>query len=224
MAKIKKIANFQALRWIVAAKVGLFCGFFPAYSPVTDGMHWVEVSGTEARRAEIIKIHSIMKRSRKGLDEASAWSLAETISTEAKKHGLDPVLVLAVINVESRFHHQKTSPDGARGLMQIRPFVGSNLAEQTEMVEDWEGAESLDDPILNVKLGIFYLGSLKKRFKNMELALTAYNWGPTRVQSRLEEDEPISLDYAERVLSNYEDLRQPFQIRRAGWKESERSR
>ena len=158
------------------------------------------------------------------MGETFTWGLAETISSEARKYGLDPMLVLAVINVESRFHHQKTSPDGARGLMQIRPFVGSDLAEQTDLVEDWEGAESLDDPILNVKLGIFYLGSLKKRFKNMELALTAYNWGPTRVQSRLEEDEPISLDYAERVLSNYEDLRQPFQIRRAGWKESERSR
>ena len=187
-------------------------------------MYWVEASNPEPQRAEIIKIYSIMKWHREGLSEAPAWDLAETISSEARKYGLDPMLVLAVINVESRFHHQKTSPDGARGLMQIRPFVGSNLAEQTEMVEDWEGAESLDDPILNVKLGIFYLGSLKKRFKNMELALTAYNWGPTRVQSRLEEDEPISLDYAERVLSNYEDLRQPFQIRRAGWREPERSR
>jgi len=223
MGIFKNIQYFQLFRWFLAIKIALLCGFFPNYSPITGGMYWVEVLVKPAPlREEIIKIHSIMKR--KGVSESSIWGLAETISTEAKKFSIDPILVLAVIDVESRFLHQATSPYGARGLMQIRPFVGDHLAGQAELLEDWEGAKSLDDPILNVKLGIFYLGSLKKRFKNMELALTAYNWGPTRVQSRLEEDEPISLDYAERVLSNYEDLRQPFRIRRAGWKESEQSR
>lgn len=218
MGMFKKIIGFQSLRMYAVATVGFLCGFLPAYSPTTVGMHWVEVSRSEAQRSEIIRIHSIVKQNRKTLPEADAWNLAETISREAKKSVLDPMLVLAVINVESRFHDRKTSPDGARGLMQIRPFVGNDLAEQSQLIEDWEGAKSLDDPILNVKLGIFYLGSLKKRFKNLELALTAYNWGPSRVQSRLEEDGPIPLDYAGRVLSHYESFRQPLHIQRAAWR------
>lgn len=215
MRILKNIQRFQPFRWFLAIKISLLCGFFPNYSPITGGMYWVEeLTKPAPQREEILKIHSIMKR--KGLSESSIWGLAETISTESKKFSIDPILVLAVIDVESRFLHQTTSPYGARGLMQIRPFVGDHLAGQAELLEDWEGAESLDDPILNVKLGIFYLGYLKKRFKNIELALTAYNWGPTRVQSRLDEDEPISLHYAERVLSKHEELRQRFRIRGTG--------
>jgi soluble lytic murein transglycosylase len=206
-----------AVRWLLAAKLALVSGFYPVDSPMSDGRQWVEtIAGEERHREEIIRIHSVVKRKQRDLDEASAWSLAAAISDEARKHDLDPLLVLALINVESRFQPERTSPHGARGLMQILPFVGSDLASRADLGESWEGERSLDDPILNVKLGIFYLGSLMKQFKNLELALTAYNWGPTRLQSRIEEDEPISLDYAQKVLSYYQKLRHRFGTPAAG--------
>src|SRR3972149_1779412 len=66
----------------------------------------------------------------------------------------------------------------------------------------------LDDPVLNIKLGVFYLNSLKKNFRDLKLALTAYNWGPTEVRNRLQEDEVLPLAYAMKVLSTYQSYRQ----------------
>ncbi|MGH7773032.1 MAG: lytic transglycosylase domain-containing protein [Candidatus Binatia bacterium] len=136
------------------------------------------------------------------LSEGLAWGIAETISGESEKHSLDPMLVLALINVESRFHQTAVSTEGARGLMQIRPLVANALAEEVEL-EGWEGEKSLDDPITNIKLGVFYLGYLKKSFRDLKLTLAAYNSGPTEINRRLEEEEELPIEFAMKVLSTY---------------------
>jgi soluble lytic murein transglycosylase-like protein len=109
---------------------------------------------------------------------------------------------------------------GARGLMQVRPIVAHALASEllgkesgtNEALEPYFarfGPEQLDleDPVLNIKLGISYLYLLKKSFRDLTLALTAYNRGPTEVKNRLEEDEAVPLDYANRVFSAYHGYR-----------------
>lgn len=149
---------------------------------------------------ETLNIYSILMSHRTDLSKASLWSTAETILEESKRHSLDPLLVLALIRVESRFRHAAVSTRGARGLMQIRPHVGAALAAEAE-IENWQGAKSLDDPILNVKLGIFYLGELKARFRDLNLALSAYNLGPTEVEKRLEEGEAIPSRYVSEILA-----------------------
>ncbi|MFQ5851188.1 MAG: lytic transglycosylase domain-containing protein [Candidatus Binatia bacterium] len=151
---------------------------------------------------ETVKIYSVLKSHRNDLDESSAWTIAKTTLEESKKHSLDPMLVLAIIKVESRFQHLAVSPVGARGLMQIRPFVASALVPEVDL-ETWHGIESLDDPVLNIKIGVFYLSRLKKRFRDMKLTLTAYNWGPTKIRNRLAEKGVIPLGYAMKVLSTY---------------------
>jgi soluble lytic murein transglycosylase len=158
------------------------------------------------KREKILKIYSILKTYRSELDETSTWAIAETIMGESERYSLDPILVLASIKVESNFHPEALSSEGARGLMQIRPFVAQTLAEKVEL-DQWEGERSLDDPILNIKLGVFYINYLKKRFRDLEVALSAYNRGPTAIQSRLEYEEPIPLGYATKVLSAYEIYR-----------------
>src|SRR5512140_3486538 len=55
------------------------------------------------------------------LEPALRQRLARTIAEEANGAGFDPLLVLAVIDVESDFEQASVSPAGARGLMQIRP-------------------------------------------------------------------------------------------------------
>ena len=45
-----------------------------------------------------------------------------TVHYEAKRAGLDPQLVLGLIQVESNFHKYAVSSAGARGLMQVMPF------------------------------------------------------------------------------------------------------
>jgi soluble lytic murein transglycosylase-like protein len=74
------------------------------------------------------------------------------------------------------------------------------MAEDAEL-ERWEGEKSLDDPIINIKLGVFYLGYLKERFGDLRVALTAYNRGPTWVQKRIEDGMALPLEYARKVIA-----------------------
>jgi soluble lytic murein transglycosylase len=133
--------------------------------------------------------------------------VAETIWQESRKYSLDPMLVLAVIKVESEFQSGAVSTYGARGLMQLRPDVAHALAEETDL-DAWENENSLHDPVTNIKLGAYYLGQLKEKFGDLKLALTAYNRGPTWVQRMIESKTALPLDYARKVLNASHNYRE----------------
>ena len=184
--------------------------------------HWIERVGLSdsKRSSELFQIYSVLKSQRGDLRDSWAWNISNTILEESRRHGLDPLLVLALINVESSFQSEAVSTEGARGLMQIRPIAATAVVN--ELVSINKGIDGgiedsldpsylhpldLDDPVLNIKLGVFYLYSLKKNFRDLKLALTAYNWGPTEVRNRLEDDEGLPLEYAMKVLSTYHSYR-----------------
>ena len=175
--------------------------------------HWVELFEHQEKKEsyDLLKIYSVLRTYRMDLRETQAWHISQTILGESLKHALDPLLVLAVINVESHFRHAAVSPKGARGLMQLRPFVATALAQEIGLGLDSKtqtfDPESLDDPILNIKLGVFYLQDLKNRFQDVRLALTAYNWGPTEIKTRLDKNDAIPEEYASKVLSKYRRFR-----------------
>lgn len=160
---------------------------------------------------ELFRIYSIVKSRTMDLKDASTWDISEAILREGKKNSLDPLLLLAVIDVESSFQHTAVSNMGARGLMQIRPIVAHAMADKVDLDVYYESRElnldALDDPILNIKLGAFYLQYLKNRFSDLELALTAYNWGPTEIDNRLTMEEAVPLEYALKVLTTYQKYR-----------------
>ncbi len=97
--------------------------------------------------------------------------LDKSIELYSRKYGIDPVLIRAMIQVESGFEPRAVSHAGAQGLMQIMPGTQSYL-----------GLEDPFDPDANVEAGIRYLSSLLERFHSLELALAAYNAGPSRVE------------------------------------------
>ncbi len=98
-------------------------------------------------------------------------SLVPVIEREAKRHDLEPELVQAVIQAESGYNPKALSSKGAMGLMQLMPATATLLA-----VDDpW-------DPEQNVRGGAAYLRQLFDRFGRLELALAAYNAGPTAVE------------------------------------------
>ncbi len=208
MGQYKKCSYFQPVGGLYASGLALLSFYLLLSIPTNpfqeSSDYWIELfdEAKEKRRDEIIGIYSLIKSQRKNFSEASNWAIAETISGESEKHSLDPMLVLALINVESRFHQTAVSTDGARGLMQILPLVANALAEEVEL-ESWEGEKSLDDPITNIKLGVFYLGYLKKSFRDLKLTLAAYNSGPTEINRRLEEEEELPVEFAMKVLSTY---------------------
>lgn len=89
----------------------------------------------------------------------------ELIATTAAKHGVDPRVVHALIQVESAYHSRAVSSKGARGLMQLMPSTGRQY-----------GALDLFDPKVNLDAGVRHLKSLLKRF-DLPVALAAYNAG-----------------------------------------------
>jgi soluble lytic murein transglycosylase len=160
---------------------------------------------------ELIRIYSIVKSHRPDISEAEAKELSEVILEECSWYGLDPMLVLAVINVESKFQYGAVSPAGARGIMQILPYVGKSLLQEIGLHQPVHSVpfkpEFLDDPFLNIKLGVYYLHGLRKSFRNLAHALTAYNMGPTETKNRLENDIELSEEYATMVLAAYQQYK-----------------
>lgn len=218
MAAVNKRVIFQLLRQVASAYgLGLLSLLTVVLNPVHpfrgESSHRVELAdySGDTEDYELFRIYSVVKSRRMDLKDTSAWAISETIQAESLKNSLDPLLVLAVIEVESSFQHTAVSQRGARGLMQIRPLVANALADKVDLGVDFAAQEihpeALDDPILNIKLGAFYLQHLKKRFRDVKLALTAYNWGPTEISNRLDMEEAVPLDYAMKVLSAYHNYR-----------------
>ena len=142
-----------------------------------------------------------LKGRRSGLSEAEIVQVAETIVREANIYEIDPNLVLAVIHIESRGNAFALSPVGAMGMMQIMPPTGEELAEQLEIL--WRGSQTLFDPLLNVRMGIAYLEKLESRYGSMATALAAYNWGPSRIDSRIRHGIALPVVYSGSVLATY---------------------
>jgi len=163
------------------------------------------------RPNELVKIYSVVKDHRPDIEDAEAWRVAEVILEESIKRHLDPMMVLAVIRVESGFQYTAVSPMGARGIMQIMPETGRSL---TEALRHEYGLhppsyrpEFLDDPLFNIRLGVYYLHDLTKQFRSLNLALLAYNAGPGEIQNRLENNIAFSDEYATLVFDAYHHLK-----------------
>jgi soluble lytic murein transglycosylase-like protein len=167
----------------------------------------VEVS-EKPRPKEHIKIYSIVKSHRPDIADSEIWNVSEVILEESSKRKLDPLLVLALIRIESGFQYAPVSPSGARGIMQIMPETGKSLAKSLSREYGLKPIafrpESLDDPLLNIQLGIYYLHGLKKQFRDLSLALSAYNAGPVAIQSRLDNNLELADEFAALVLDAYE--------------------
>jgi soluble lytic murein transglycosylase-like protein len=161
---------------------------------------------------ELLNVYSVVRKRMTDASDSSVWAVSKTILEESRRHALDPLLVVALINVESGFQLRAASADGARGLMQIQPFSAKAIAEQRRSVYQKDkhvsgGDPDLDNPIVNIKLGVFYLHSLRQSFSDLKVALAAYNQGPTQVKNLLVEEEDVPSDYAMKVLSTYHGYR-----------------
>jgi soluble lytic murein transglycosylase-like protein len=123
--------------------------------------------------------------------------VARSILQESEKHSLDPVLVLAVIQIESRFDRNAVSTRGAQGLMQVRRVVVDELVGEGKIPAR---PHDLNDPQVNVEIGVSYLAHLVEMFGDLNIALAAYNWGPTRIREKLAANQTIPLQYVSKVL------------------------
>jgi soluble lytic murein transglycosylase-like protein len=145
--------------------------------------------------------------------EEIAAELARGILHESEKNSVDPLLVVAVIQVESRFDHRAKSSRGARGLMQIQPVVVAELIEEGKISP--QGNRNLNDPIVNLRVGVSYLAYLKEMFGDVRVALAAYNWGPARIRQMIAAKEKIPSEYATKVLTVQRSLEDQMALNHA---------
>lgn len=132
------------------------------------------------RHPDSERIDAVLARRGPGLGLRLREQLTGAIAEESTAAGFDPLLVLAIIDVESDFRDAAVSNMGARGLMQIQPVTLQFIAQREGIKLTAKEIEA--DPALRVRLGIRYLKYLSSRFGNdLDLALMAYNAGPTRV-------------------------------------------
>lgn len=138
------------------------------------------------------------------------------IVTVAQKHGLDPLLIKAIVYEESFFSPRAQSSQKAVGLMQVTPIVAQELIEVTrsrslaQAIADVSGnapqgdpsfEEALSDPTASLHVGCWYLQTLLNRYRDepdsLAVALAAYNAGPANVERWASNNERSNLSREE---------------------------
>ncbi len=150
------------------------------------------------------QIHLILQEEALKLDQLTKRELTATVLTLSHEYSIDPILILAVIKVESHFDPKALSAKGARGFMQLMPVAARESAKELDIKDHHR---RLHEPMLNVRVGVHYLAQLIKRFKgDLVKALLAYNRGPTAV-SRDYKNRSVPLNgYQLRVLNTYREF------------------
>ncbi len=125
------------------------------------------------------------------------------IRTTARKYGLEPALVKAVIQVESNFNPTAVSSAGARGLMQLMPGTAARYSV---------GMHELFNPWENIETGAQHLAYLKTLFpNNLDFVLAAYNAGENNVV-RYSGIPPFpeTVDYVQKVKYSHNIFKRVF--------------
>ena len=117
------------------------------------------------------------------------------INSSARRYGVDPNLVKAIIMTESSFNPNAGSNKGAQGLMQLMPGTARGLGVQNSL-----------NPAQNIEGGTKYIAQMLRMFKgDVRKALWAYNAGPGNAKKGRLPDETKA--YIPRVMGFYNALR-----------------
>ncbi len=101
---------------------------------------------------------------------------SEYVYSYSSKHGLDSLLIFAIIKAESNFKPNSISNSNAKGLMQLMESTASEIASKLEI--EYKENESIYDPETNIMIGTAYFKELLDIYNgNQLLAMTAYNAG-----------------------------------------------
>ncbi|NWG03660.1 MAG: lytic transglycosylase domain-containing protein [Syntrophaceae bacterium] len=156
------------------------------------------------REQTIKEILEVLDRHSMDLADVTKAEIAEVIYEEALRHKHDPKFILALIAIESSFQNWSVSEQGAKGLMQIMPYVAESIAR--ELGIEWSGDQILFNPYFNIRIGIYYLSRLLLDFDDIGIALTAYNYGPTYVKGLVQRKEKIPSNYYRKFLTAYQNI------------------
>ena len=164
------------------------------------------ISNEAKREFYITKAVGIISKNNSTIDNKSIYEISKTIYEESIRYNFNPLLITAIIKIESNFDPKAVSDSYAYGLCQVRRFIAQELAENIGI--KWDGVEkTLFDPVKNIKIGVYYLSVLNRDFNDLKTAIIAYNQGPYDVQERLTNNQELPDNYLNKVLDYYANLR-----------------
>ena len=107
----------------------------------------------------------------------------EYVEKYSEEYEVDKYLVYSIIKAESNFKEDSISNKGAKGLMQLMPSTAEEIAKKIEIQVD---ENNILNPQININLGTKYISNLIIKYKNIGLALAAYNAGSGNVDNWVE--------------------------------------
>ena len=128
--------------------------------------------------------------------------------TYAHQQRLDPALLAAVIDTESKFKADARSSAGAIGLMQLTPQTAEGIAQYTHGSKFQ--LSDLTNPDINVRYGTWYLRHLLDKYQDERLALAAYNAGQANVDGWLARHEGIQFSQTRAYVDKVESLKKLY--------------
>jgi len=159
---------------------------------------------------ERLQIYKAIEDFQIGFDDEEINRLADVIYTESHRYQYDPMFTLAVILTESSFRRGQTSSQGARGLMQVIPYVGEDVAPRAGV--DWQGLGTLFEPEANIKVGTLHLFEQILKFGDVKKALVAYNMGETKLRGLMRENRALPKAYLNKVTDYYKMLKEKYPV------------
>lgn len=159
------------------------------------------ISEEKKREYYLNRIANIVSNN-KQLDGETVYEIAKNIYEISLKYKFNPFLICALIKVESDFKTDSISDSNAYGLCQVSRLLAKELAKNLGI--EWDGAEkTLFCPEKNIMIGTHYLSMLYNDFGEIKLALTAYNYGPFKVQELISQNNNVPNGYADKILNYY---------------------
>jgi hypothetical protein len=175
-----------------------------APTPVLEGVQPAKVAETLALGGPAVPESAVLGNPEQHKRIAGYLSKKYQVSAEAtqlivsaayltgRETGVDPMLILAVMAIESRFNPFAESVMGAQGLMQVMPQY------HLDKFEDLGGKDAVLNPVANIKVGALILKDYIARFGGIEAGLKAYSGA-----AEAEEDG----GYASKVLGERDRIR-----------------
>ncbi len=153
---------------VLGMKIESFFGgmFVVHYNEGVYSLEWLEDYVSEVREGYGLKT-----------DFRFVQGLKEAVDRAALKTGLDPLLIIAIISVESGFRNVMGMA-GELGMMQIKPETAEFVSKVFSLPRPEEGwKELLWNYELNILYGAHYLKFLLDKFGDLKKAVEYYNGG-----------------------------------------------
>ena len=175
-----------------------------------DRLRWallgIGVAGLLLRAAiptQAMRVESLLQQHDFDLVGPERHAFAKYLVELAEQNHFDPMMVMAVIKVESEFRVSAKSERGAMRLLQLKPVAAKEVADQLNF--EIKSKHELLDPFKNLNIGVQYLVYLRDLFgMNWERMLVAYNIGPTAVKNM----RHLPQGYFRKVMRAYQELQE----------------